>query len=120
MSNAERSLMDVAVNFIFVQRTMVRDKEGKEVTDNKEMPVSKGFKVFGEEAVAAMLKEFKKLHEGAMEGKPVVAPICFEDLSEADLERVMEAVNLVKRKRNGIMKTPSCLDGSKQNKFLKE
>ena len=66
-----------------------------------------------------MLKEFRQLHHGAMEGKPVVAPIRFEDMSEEARQKVMEAVNLVKRKRNGIMKARSCLNGSKQKKFLK-
>ena len=86
--------MDIAVNFIFAQKKLVRDKEGNEITHNKEMPASKGFKVFGEEAVADMLKEFKQLHNGAMEGKPVVAPVRFEDLSEEALLKVMEEVNL--------------------------
>ena len=120
MDDTERSMMDVAVNFLFAQKKFVRDKDGNELLNNKEMPASKGFKVFGEEAVAAMLKEFKQLHFGAMEGKPVVAPVKYEDLSENAKKKVMEAVNLVKKKRNGIMKARSCLNGSTQKKFLKE
>ena len=58
MNSAEKSIMDIAVNAIFAQKTIIRDKDGSEMTDNKEMPASKGFKLFGEEAVAAMIKEF--------------------------------------------------------------
>ena len=34
-----------------------------------------GIKIFGETEVAAMVKEFKQLDQGAIEGKPVVIPI---------------------------------------------
>ena len=116
----EKSLMDIALSVIFAQRKIVRDKNGVEVINNKEMPASKGFKVFGEEAVAAMIKEFRQLHNGAAAGKPVVAPIRYEDITPEEFEQVMEAVNLIKKKRNGTIKGRSCLNGSKQKKFLKE
>ena len=120
MSEENKSMMDTVMNFVFAQKRIVKDQQGKEVVDNKEMPASKGFKVFGEEAVTAMLKEFKQLHYGAAAGKPVVAPIRVEDMTEEDKKRVLEVINLIKRKRDGTMKGQSCIDGSKQKKFYKD
>ena len=40
-----------------------------------QMTASKGIELFSERAVAALIKEFKQLVDGAMEGKPVIAPI---------------------------------------------
>eukprot|EP00957_Ditylum_brightwellii_P064011 4855331-Ditylum_brightwellii.AAC.1 len=37
-----------------------------------QMPASKGMKIYGERALAAMVKELKQLNDEAMEGKPVV------------------------------------------------
>jgi len=39
------------------------------------MSAKRGIKTFGERAVAAMIKEFKQIHEGPMPGKPVVRPV---------------------------------------------
>ncbi len=39
------------------------------------MSAKKGIKKFGERAVAAMIKEFKQIHEVPMSGKPVVRPV---------------------------------------------
>ena len=119
-ANEEKSLMDIALNAIFAQKKVVLDKNGDEVLDHKEMPALKGFKVFGEEAVAAMLKEFAQLHKGVVAGKPVVAPIKRKDITPEQMKRVMEIVNLIKKKRNGVMKGRCCFNGSKQKKFLNE
>ena len=37
-----------------------------------QMSAKRGIKKFGERAVAAMIKEFKQIHEESMPGKPVV------------------------------------------------
>ena len=39
------------------------------------MSAKQGFKLFGQAAVAAMIKEFSQLNDGAVPGKPVVVPI---------------------------------------------
>ena len=49
--------MKLACNVIFTQIT-----------------VKRGFKQYGAKAVAAMIKEFTQLNEGAVPGKPVVVP----------------------------------------------
>lgn len=55
-----------------------------------------------------------------MEGKPVIAPISFEDLRELDKKQALEAVNLIKEKRCGKLKGQTCANGSRQRQYLKE
>ena len=84
-----------------------------------QMSAKKGFKVFGDRAVEAIIKEFKQLNDGAFPGKPVVEPIAHESLTNDEIKRAMEAVSLIKEKRNGVMKGRTCADGSKQRRYLK-
>ena len=49
-----------------------------------QMQATRGFKLFGERAVAAMIKELKQLEEGPMPGKKVVTAINPETLSAED------------------------------------
>lgn len=72
----------------------------------------------GEQAIAAMFKELKQLDTGAMPGKPVIAPIHPSKLSEASKKKAMNAVNLIKEKRNTDIKGRACANGSKQRQYL--
>ena len=54
---------------------------------SQQTPASKGFKVFGERALAAMVKELKQLNDGAVPGKPVVIPIEADTLSKEDKKK---------------------------------
>ena len=47
-----------------------------------QMSASKGIKIYGERAFAAMVKELTQLNNGAMEEKPVVVPIDAHLLSD--------------------------------------
>ena len=85
-----------------------------------QMHATKGIKQLGERAVAAMIREFAQLVEGAVEGKPAVDAITPESLSEEDKYRALDAVNLIDLKRDGRVKGRSCLNGSKQKQYLKE
>ena len=49
-----------------------------------QMTANKGFKMFGEEAVAVMVKELKELNDGAMPNKPVVVPQDPDKLTSQD------------------------------------
>ena len=55
-----------------------------------------------------------------MPGKPVFAPIAYDTLSQQDKVEALEAVNLIKEKRDGAIKGRTCANGSKQRKYLKE
>mmetsp|Transcript_42936 Transcript_42936/g.62919 ORF Transcript_42936/g.62919 Transcript_42936/m.62919 type:complete len:101 (-) Transcript_42936:1236-1538(-) len=85
-----------------------------------QMSAKRGFKLFGECAIAAMMKELKQLNIGAVPGKPVIAPKDTRDLTEEDKKKSLAAVNLIKEKRCGKIKGRSCTNGSKQRKYLKE
>ena len=99
---SNRNYMSRAVNALFTQ-----------------MSATKGIKKHGERAIAVLLKEFIQLDKGPMEGKNVVVPIDYNKLSDEDKRKALEAVNLIKEKRDGDLKGRSCANGSKQRKFLK-
>ena len=84
------------------------------------MSVYKGFKEFGERAVAVMLNKLKQLEYGVVPGKPVVTGIDPESLSEEDKRKALDAVNMIELKRDGGLKVRSCANGSKQRAYLTE
>ena len=85
-----------------------------------QMSAAKGIKEIGERAVSAMLREFAQLVEGAVEGKPAVDEISPEYLTTENKKRALDEVNLIDLKQDGRVKGRSCLNGSKQKKYLKE
>ena len=107
------SYLQRAVEVIFTQ---LEDDEQK----FKDMPASKGMKLFGERAVAACIKEFSQLSNGVVPGKPVIQPVNLKDVTREERLQALEAVNLIKQKRCGKVKFRSCVNGSEQWKYLKE
>jgi hypothetical protein len=101
MTIAEKSLFKTAVDICFTQ-----------------MSASKGIKECGEQAIAAIIKEFKQLLNGAMPGKPVIQGICYDSLSYEDKKKALDAVNLIKLKRDEKMKGRTCANGSKKRYYL--
>lgn len=83
-----------------------------------QMNARKGFKRFGEQAIAAMIKEFEQLDCCAFPGKPVVEPVDFDTITEEEMKLAMEAVNLIKEKKGGTVKGRTCTNGSQQRKYL--
>ena len=83
-----------------------------------QMQATRGFKLFGERAVAAMIKEQKQLEDGPIPGKKVVTAINTDTLSAKDKAKSLNAVNLIKKKRDGTIKGRTCADGSKQKRYL--
>ena len=84
------------------------------------MNAKKGIKLFGEKAVVAMFKEYKQLDKGPMAGKSVFGSISYDSLSKQESNGALEAVNLIKEKRDGKIKGRTCADGSKQRQYIKE
>ena len=95
--------MNVALNVMFTQMTAKR-----------------GIKLFGEEAIAAIYKEYKQLDEGAKKGNPVVSPTPWEDLTDEDKRKALDAVNLIKQKRCGKIKGRCAANGSRQREYLSQ
>ena len=58
--------------------------------------------------------------EGAVPGKPVIVSSDPYFLSSEDKRKEMEAVNIIKEKRDGAIKGRSCANGRNQNNFFKE
>ena len=54
-----------------------------------------------------------------MKGKPVVCPILYSTLTPKEKKEALEAINLIKEKRDGSLKGRSCANGAKQRRFLK-
>ena len=65
-----------------------------------------------------LFKEFKQLDEGPMEGKKVVEAIEYDTLTKQEKIEALEAVNLIKEKRDGNLKGRSCANGANQRRFL--
>ena len=85
-----------------------------------QMTSKQGIKTFGEKAVAAMLKEPKPLDEGAMAGKPVIQPMHVNILTREDRRGALNAINLIKEKRDATIKERICDDGGRQKANMKE
>ena len=107
------SYLKRAVNVVFAQMT---NEDG----EFAQMSAKKGIKKFSQEAIAAMIKEFTQFNDGVMPGNPVVEPVDPTTLTPDDIAKALEAVNLIKKKRSGIVKGRSCLNGSQQWKYLGE
>ena len=67
-----------------------------------------------------MVKYYRQIDKGTTERNTVITPIEPEMLSYEDKMKALEAVNLIKDKRNGKIKGRTCADGSKQKNCLKE
>ena len=84
-----------------------------------QMSATEGIKKHGEKAIAVLVKEFKQLDTGPMEGKKVVEPVTYNSLTPKEKKEALEAINLIKEKRDGSLKGRSCANGAKQRRFLK-
>ena len=85
-----------------------------------QMSVKRGIKLFKERAVAAMIKELTQLDKGGMGRKPVVISIDPKLLTPEKRKLALEAVHLIKEKRDGKIKGRNCANRSRQRFFLKE
>ena len=84
------------------------------------MSAKKGFKKHGMKAIDAIFREFKKINGGVMPRKPGIAAVNPDDISQEVKNRALEAVNLIKEKRNGKIKGRTCANGAKQRKYVKD
>ena len=84
------------------------------------MSANKGFKKYGQPAIAVIITEFTQLNNGTVPGKPVVKPVNISTLTPLEKHKALPTVNLIKEKFGGELKGRSCADGSRQHKYLKE
>ena len=100
-----RRMYSTAVNVVFSQMDEVN------VLLNQ-MTATKGLKMFGERAVAAMFKEYKQLDDMGVLGR--IDP---DSLSSEDKRGALRAINLIKEKRCGKIKGRTCADGRPQRAY---
>ena len=67
-----------------------------------------------------MFNELKQMEHGPMPGKRVLRAIDPDLMSTEDKKKALNAINLIKKKRDGTIKGRTCADGSKQHLYLKE
>ena len=84
-----------------------------------QMSAKKGIKMFGERAIAALLKEYNQMDKCPMPRKPVFGAVDYHTLSVQEKKEALEAVNLIKEKRDGKIKGRICANGKKQRQYLK-
>ena len=106
--------MNISCNVIFVQANELTD-------DNRhnQMTAKARFRKFGQKLVAAIVKKFTQLNEGAVPGKPAMIPTDATSMTSLKRKKALRAVNLIKDKRSGDLKVCTCADGSGQRFFLK-
>ena len=80
------------------------------------MNANSGFKKFCDPEVTTMIKKFTQLNEGEVPGEPVVIPTDASRLINEQKLKALSAVNITKKKWDGVIKGGSCLDGSKKSK----
>ena len=78
-----------------------------------QMTASRGIKLIGEPAVAAMFKEFKQLVD-----LQVLGTLDPDKLTSTQKRKALRAINLIKVKRCGKVKGRTCADGSGQRKYV--
>ena len=78
-----------------------------------QMTAEKGFELFGEKAVAAMVKELKQLDDF-----DAVRPEDATKLTHEQKRNALPAINLIKKKRCGRIKGRTCANGAPHRKFV--
>ncbi|GFH61250.1 hypothetical protein CTEN210_17726 [Chaetoceros tenuissimus] len=78
-----------------------------------QMSAKQGIKEFGEEAVAAMFKEYKQI-----DTLKVVGRFDKRKLTRELKRKALRAVNLIKKKRCGTIKGRTCTNGAPHRKFV--
>ena len=102
------SLQGIAVNALFVQTV---DSE----TDNNFTKIlfNSGQILFGEQAVAEMLKEYKQIKDMS-----VLRAIDPGTLSKEQKQKALRSVNLIKQNCTGSIKGRMCANGDPHRKFV--
>ncbi|GFH56495.1 hypothetical protein CTEN210_12971 [Chaetoceros tenuissimus] len=78
-----------------------------------QMTATEGIKIFQEQAVAALIKEYKQLNNMC-----VLGVVDYDSVTAEQKAKALRARNLIKEKRDGKIKGRCCSDGSGQRKFV--
>ncbi len=78
-----------------------------------QMTATKGIKLHGQRAIAAMFKEYRQFDDLTVLGR--LDP---DSLSPEQKRKALRAINLIKEKRDGKLKGRTCADGSSQRGYV--
>ena len=78
-----------------------------------QMSAEKGFKVFGERAVDALMKEFAQLDD-----MDTFKPLDAKSLTADQRQMALRLINLIKEKRDKSLKGQTCVDGRPQREYI--
>ena len=84
------------------------------------MQATKGFKLFVERSVEAMIKELKQLVNGNIPRKYSLRQSRQIHQLMRIWKKYLDAVNIIKEKRDGKINGRTCAKGSKQKRYLKK
>ena len=77
------------------------------------MTATKGIKLYGERAIAALFKEYEQLDNMKVFGK-----VDKSILTPEVKKKVLRAINLIKEKHCGKIKARTCANGAPQRKYI--
>ena len=78
-----------------------------------QMSFKKGLRKHGLEARKAMLKEFVQIKD-----KEVFSPVRASSLTPTERRKALRTINLIKEKRDGVLKGRVCVDGRPQRAYI--
>ena len=78
-----------------------------------QMSAKQGIKQFKQQAVARIIKEYKRQH-----GMNTFGRVCPEDLTPKYKRDALRAITLIKEKRSGKIKGGECADGRSQISYI--
>ena len=71
--------------------------------------------MFGKRAVAALFREYKQFHD-----MDVFDRVKIDDMSPDRKNKALNAINLIKEKRNGDIKGRTCANGKQQIRYIQK
>lgn len=106
-----KSLKHSPIQVLFAQ--LATDNLDPGATNFDQMSFKKGKELFGERAVAGMIKEYQQ-----MEDMAVLAMVDPSSLTDDQKKKALRAVNLIKQKRTGNVKGRLCANGAPHRRFV--
>lgn len=111
--NGELQFTEIDVNQILTENDKEMLFESALHVLFQQMSAKEGIKKFGEEAVAAMFKEYMQI-----DNLKVVGRVDKRKLTRELKRKALRAVNLIKKKRCGKIKGRTCANGAPHRKFV--
>ena len=83
--------------------------------EHEQISMKEGIRRFGDEAVAAVLKEY-----GQLDSKDVFDPVDATKLTIKEKLKALDLLTMIKKKRCGKVKGRACVNGKRQRKYMEK